>query len=58
MHFHDDLVLYYNIYGDNITRNAEERNRFFVRAIKRSLDRRRQGRGGDVKQLAKLFSKG
>jgi len=45
-----DTVLYYRRHAGNMTSDREAANRFLVRALKRSLDRRRQA-GGNISAL-------
>ena len=49
----EPVSLYYRLHGDNLTRERGRRDAFFVAALKKSLDRRRQG-GGGVRSLSPL----
>jgi glycosyltransferase involved in cell wall biosynthesis len=46
MRFHSEVVQYYLRHDRNVTRERDETNRYLVRALKRSLDRRRAAGGG------------
>lgn len=41
----ETVTLYYRIHGDNITRDRTEQKTLFLKALKKSLDRRRQMEG-------------
>lgn len=50
----EPVTLYYRIHGDNITRNRKKNQSLFLQALKKSLDRRREGQG-IVKSLPSLL---
>jgi glycosyltransferase involved in cell wall biosynthesis len=54
MHVHTGLVLYYRRHEGNLTNNQKQGNRFILRMLKQSLDRRRTAGGGSARSLPRL----
>jgi glycosyltransferase involved in cell wall biosynthesis len=54
MHIHTGLVLYYRRHEGNLTNNQKQGNRFIVRMLKQSLDRRRNAGAGSARSLPRL----
>jgi glycosyltransferase involved in cell wall biosynthesis len=54
MHIHNGLVLHYRRHGQNLTNNHALNNRFVIKMLKQSLDRRRAAGGEAVHSLPSL----
>lgn len=50
-----EVSLFYRRHGSNMTLDAAERNRYLIRAFKKSLDRRRQRGDGVIAPLPKVI---
>jgi glycosyltransferase involved in cell wall biosynthesis len=57
MHVHNGLVLYYRRHAENLTNNHSLNNRYVVKMLKQSLDRRRAAGGGSAQSLPCLEEK-
>jgi len=50
----EDVTLFYRRHESNMTLDSTARNRYFIRALKKSLDRRRKETGGVVTPIQEL----
>ena len=55
---HDEVVQFYRRHGQNMTNQQSLGNQYFIRMLKKSLDRRRQENCGQVESLPRLFCVG